>query len=80
MCGGKLYPFLAKLVTYDRCVVAANGHVMNINEPTMGVSWKYMSISDQISHLNGHLMLRNGHTIGVWWKIMYISCQFSHLR
>ena len=25
MCGGKLSPFLAKLATYDRCVVVANG-------------------------------------------------------
>ena len=61
MCGGKLCPFLANLATYNRCVVAikdliltrlaANGHIMNRNEPTIGVWWKYMSISDQISYL-----------------------------
>ena len=37
MCGEKLCPFLAKLVTYDGCVVAANGHIMTRNEPTIGV-------------------------------------------
>ena len=43
--------FLANLANYDRCVLAANGHIMNRNEPTIGVWWKYMSISDQISYL-----------------------------
>ena len=51
MCGGKLSPFLAKLATYHGCVVAANGHIVTRNEPTIGVWWKYMSISDQINHL-----------------------------
>ena len=50
MCGGKLCSFLAKLATYDRCVVAVNVHIMTRNEPTIGVWWKYMSISYQISH------------------------------
>ena len=35
MCGGKLCPFLANLATYNRCVLAANGHIVNRNEPTM---------------------------------------------
>ena len=39
------------LATYDRCVVAANGHIMTRNEPTIGVWWKYMSVSCQISDL-----------------------------
>ena len=51
MCGRKLCPFLAKLATNVRCVVAANGHIMTRKEPTIGVLWKYMSIPDQISHL-----------------------------
>ena len=51
MCGGNTCPFLAKLATYHGCVVAANGHIVTRNEPTIGVWWKYMSISDQISHL-----------------------------
>ena len=47
MCGGKLCSFLSNLANYYRCVVAANGHIMTRNEPTVGVWWKYMSISDQ---------------------------------
>ena len=48
MCGEKLCSFLAKLATYDRCVVEVNVHIMTRNEPTIGVWWKYMSISCQI--------------------------------
>ena len=44
MCGGKLFPFLAKLATYHGCVVAANAHIVTRNEPTIGVWRKYMSI------------------------------------
>ena len=51
MCGGKLCAFLANLATYDKCVVVANGHIMTRKEPAIGVWWKYMFISDQISHL-----------------------------
>ena len=45
MCGGKVCSTLAKLATYDRCVVAVNGHIMTRNEPAIDVCWKYMSIS-----------------------------------
>ena len=47
-------PFLAKLATYDRCVVATNGHIMTSNKLTIGVWWKYMSIS---GHTRGMLLL-----------------------
>ena len=47
-CVGKLCSFLAKLATYYRCVVAVNVRIMTRNEPTIGVWWKYMSISGQI--------------------------------
>ena len=47
MCSGNKRLFPAKLVTHNRCVVAANGHIMTRNDPTVGVWWKYMSISDQ---------------------------------
>ena len=40
-----------QIVTYNRCVVALNGHLMIRNGPTIGVWWKCMSISDQIGHL-----------------------------
>ena len=50
-CGGKVCSILAKLATYDRCVVAVNGHIMTRNEPIIGLWWKYMSISGQICHL-----------------------------
>ena len=50
MCVEKLCSFLVKLATYDRCVVAVNGHIMTRKNPTIGVWWKYMSISCQISH------------------------------
>ena len=43
--------FLSKLATYDRCVVAENGHIVTRNGPTIGVVEIYsMSISGQISH------------------------------
>ena len=42
---------MAKLITYNRGVVVANGHIMTRNGPTIGVWWKHMSISGQISHL-----------------------------
>ena len=51
MCGGKVCSLFAKLGTYDRCVVAVNGHITTRNEPTIGVWWKYMSIPGQICHL-----------------------------
>ena len=51
MCGGNIYPFLAKLVTYKRCVVAINSLFMTRNKPTIGVWWKYMSIFGKLSHL-----------------------------
>ena len=51
MCGGKLCSLFAKLATYDRCVVAVNGHITTRNESTSVVLWKYMSISGQICHL-----------------------------
>ena len=50
MCGGNICPFPAQLVTH-RCVVALNGHLMLRNGPTIGVWWKLMSISGQMSHL-----------------------------
>ena len=57
MCGGKLCPFLAKLITYNRCVVVENAHIMTRNVPTIGV---YCLVAT-----NGHLVMRNGPTIGV---------------
>ena len=72
MYGENACPFLNKLVTYNRCVVALNGHLMIRNGPTIGVWWKYMPISDQIVTynrcvvaLNVHLMIRNGPIMGV---------------
>ena len=61
-----------QIVTYNRCVVALNGHLMIRNGPTIGVWWKCMPISDQIVTYNGcvvalnvHLMIRNGPIMGV---------------
>ena len=48
---GNVCSFLAKLASYDRCVVTANGQIMTRNELTIGVWWKIMSISCQIGHL-----------------------------
>ena len=50
MCGEKLCPFLAKLVTYDRCVVAANGHIMTRSTYNRCVVEIYVNF-EQISHL-----------------------------
>ena len=41
-----------QIVTYNRCVVALNGHLMIRNGPTIGVWWKCMPISDQIVTYN----------------------------
>ena len=45
-----------QIVTYNRCVVALNGHLMIRNELTIGVWWKCKSISDQIGHLQQECM------------------------
>ena len=51
MCDGNTCLFLAKLATYDRYVMAENGHIMIRNEATLGVWWKHMSISGQMNYL-----------------------------
>ena len=87
MCGGNTCPFLAKLVTFNRCVVAINGLTMTRNEPTIVCGGntcpflaKLVTYNRCVVAINGHLMIRNGSTIGVWWKYMSISGQISHLQ
>ena len=48
---GNTCPFFAKFVTYNRCIVAINDPLMMRNGPTIGVWFKIMPISCQISHL-----------------------------
>ena len=43
MCGGKVCLILAKLASYNRCVVAGNGHIRTRNEPTIGVVEIYVN-------------------------------------
>ena len=45
-----------QIITYNRCVVALNGHLMIRNGPTIDVWWKCKSISDQIGHLQQECM------------------------
>ena len=53
MCVEKLCSFLAKLATYDRCVVAVNGHITTRNEPTIDVVEIYVNSSPNLSSTIG---------------------------
>ena len=67
--------------------MAANGHIMTRNEPTIGVCGnicpfraKLVTYNRFVVTENSHIMTRNEPTIGVWWKYKPISGQISHLQ
>ena len=85
MCCGNTSPFLAKLVTHNRCVVGLNGPLMMRNGPTICVMEKQVTFLPKLATYdrcavvaNGHIVIRNGPTIGVWWRYMSIFGQISH--
>ena len=61
MCGGNTYPFPAKLVTHNRCVVALNGHLMMRNGPTIGVCEKLCPFLAKLATYDRCVVAANGH-------------------
>ena len=71
--GGSICQFLAKLVTYNRCVVVANGHIMTRKEPTMMCDGSTCPFLAKLVTCNRCVAAANGHINSIKARIVAIQ-------